>query len=187
MTVVDPYAAAPHPGRPDDESGAAWASAGTGPQVLSQHIPWVRDPYDEPPAGLGPWVPQLPDARPPLSPRALTWFGITAVVLLISAAAATVVVVGAAITPELPSLDDRYLGSVRDNSTLTGVDIDDSALVRTGHDVCDSLDQRPTMSNVLGTMHELGAAHGWRDDDVAAVVGSAIGAYCPRHIGVLGS
>ncbi len=186
MTVVDPHATAPRPGRPDDPSGAPWVTAGTGPQGLSLHIPWVRDPY-EPPAGLGPWVPPLPDARPPLSPRALTWFGVAAVALLIGVAATTVAVVGAAITPELPSLDDRYLGSVRDNSTLTGVDIDDSALVRTGHDVCASLDRRPTMSNVMGTMRELGTVHGWRDDDVAAVVGSAIGAYCPRHIGVLGS
>ena len=85
----------------------------------------------------GPWVPPLPDAPPPLSPRALTWFGVAAVTLMISAAAATVVMIDSAVArAELPSLDERYLGSVRDNSTLTGRDVDDDALIRTGHDVC---------------------------------------------------
>ena len=166
MTVVDPRSAtqtAVHPSLP---------------------APWPRRP-DEPPAGLGPWVPPLPEPRPPLSPRALTWFGIAAVVLLISAAAATALLVAAAGTPQSPSVDTRYLGSVRGNSTLSGLDIDDDALVRTGHDVCRTVDQRPTVSNVLGTMHELGRTNGWNANDVAAVVGSAIGAYCPRHIAVL--
>jgi hypothetical protein len=161
MTVVDPRTATPGSGRP---GSARWV---------------------EPPAGLGPWVPPLPDARPPLSPRAITWFGIAAVVLLISAAAATVVMIEAAIATEPPALDARYLDSVRTHSTLTDLDIDDGALVRIGHAVCAGLDRHPGVATVLGTMHELGGTRGWSDDDVAAVVGSALGAYCPGHIPVL--
>jgi hypothetical protein len=159
MTVVDPRAATARPGPP------------TG-QVV--------------PAPRSPWTPPLPDARSPLSRRALTWLGIVALLLLISAAAATVVVTESALAHRLPSLDDRYLASVRDNSTLTGLDVDDEVLIRTGHGVCAALDRRPLLSTVLGAMAELGRTERWREDDVAAVIGSAIGAYCPRHIPVLG-
>jgi hypothetical protein len=158
MTVVDPRAALAHPGPP------------------------ARGPV---PAQRTPSVPPLPDARSPLSPRVLTWFGIAALLLLVSTAAATVVMTDSALAHRLPSLDDRYLASVRDNSTLTGHDIDDDALVRTGHEVCATLDRRPTLSTVLTTMTELGRTQRWRGDDVAAVIGSAIGAYCPRHISIL--
>jgi Protein of unknown function (DUF732) len=148
--------------------------------------PRPRQPEGESPAGLGPWVPPLPPSRPALSARALTWLGIVAVLLLISAAAATAVLVaGAAGPPASPSLDARYLGSVRGNSTLTGVDIDDDRLVRAGHEICGIVDRRPTISTVLGMMQQIGRAQRWSDDDVAAVVGSAIGAYCPRYIAVL--
>jgi hypothetical protein len=34
-------------------------------------------------------------------------------------------------------------------------------------------------------MQQIGDAQRWSDGDVAAVVGSAIGAYCPRYIAVL--
>ena len=137
------------------------------------------------PIGPTSWFPPLPDARPPLSPRALTWFGVAALILLISAAATTVVMIDSAVPRQLPSLDDRYLGSVRANSTLTGGVVDDDTLIRTGHDVCAAVDRRPTLSTVLGAMTELSRTQRWREDDVAAVVGSAIGAYCPRHVPLL--
>jgi hypothetical protein len=158
MTVIDPRAAPAHPGP---------SAAGSVP------------------APRAPRVPPLPDARSPLSSRALTWFGITALLLLISAAAATVVLTESALAHRLPSLDDRFLASVRDNSTLTGRDIDDDALVRAGHEVCVTLDRRPTLSTVLSTMAELERTQRWRGDDVAAVIGSAIGAYCPQHVPIL--
>jgi len=47
--------------------------------------------------------------EPPLSPRAMTWFGIAAVVLLIGAAAALVVMVAVATEPDPTSTDGRYL------------------------------------------------------------------------------
>jgi hypothetical protein len=109
-----------------------------------------------------------------------------AVLLLISAAAATAVLVAdASRPPASTSLDARYLGSVRGNSTLTGADIDDDTLVRAGHEICGIVDRRPTVSTVLGMMQQIGHAKRWSDGDVAAVVGSAIGAYCPRYIAVL--
>ena len=41
---------------------------------------------------------------------------------------------------------------------------------------------RAPSERLAGAMRELAATNGWGDNDVAAVVGSAIGAYCPRHI-----
>ena len=136
--------------------------------------------------GSQPWFPPLPEVRPALSSPARCWLAIAAVLAMIGTAAAAVAVVGAALSvPPLPVPDGRYLGSVRANSTLTVADIDDDGLVREGRAVCATLDRRPSTATVLATMHELGEVNGWADDDVAAVVGSAIGAYCPRHIPVL--
>ena len=75
---------------------------------------------------------------------------------------------------------------MRGNSTLTGADIDDDTLVRTGHEICGIA--RPAADDLDRAGHDAAssaARSGWSDDDVAAVVGSAIGAYCPRHIAVL--
>lgn len=167
MLVVDPRSAARHPEQ-------------------SALPPAPRQPEGSLSAGPGPWVPPLPPSRPALSARALSCFGIVAVLLLISAAAATAVLVADAAGPSAsPSLDARYLGSVRGNSTLTGADIDDDTLVRAGHEICGIVDRRPTISTVLGMMQLIGHAQRWSDSDVAAVVGSAIGAYCPRYIAVL--
>jgi Protein of unknown function (DUF732) len=143
--------------------------------------------FHEPPAGLGPWIPPLPAADPRLSPRATTWFGIVAVTLIIAAAAAIAVVIGAATAPVLSRSDGLYLGSVRDNSGLTSIEINDVDLMETGHEVCGLLDRRPSVSEVVALMQELGSSNGWNDEDVAAVVGSAIGAYCPRHMALVGA
>jgi hypothetical protein len=168
MTVTDPRTESPCPARPEVAQGPGTA-------------------LDEPPAGLGPWVPPLPEPEPHLSPRALTWFGIVAVALMIGAAAAVAVVIGSASTPSLSRSDELFLGSVRQNSGLTGDEIGDQALVATGHGVCDALDERPAITSVLLTMRDLRVSRGWSDGDVAAVVGSAIGAYCPRHMALVGA
>jgi Protein of unknown function (DUF732) len=79
------------------------------------------------------------------------------------------------------------LSSTRDPplAILTDADIDDDTLVRAGHEICGIVDRRPAISTVLGMMQQIGHAQRWSDNDVAAVVGSAIGAYCPRYIEVL--
>jgi hypothetical protein len=157
--------------------------AGAGPHRTAL---WGAISPGEAPAGLGPWVPPLPAGQPQLSARAVTWFGIIAVTLIIAVAAAVAVVIGAATAPQLSRSDGLYLGSVRENSGLSRLEIGDDELVATGRAVCIALDRHPSTSGVFGTMTQLGVRHGWNDSDVAAVVGSAIGAYCPRHIALVG-
>jgi hypothetical protein len=116
----------------------------------------------------------------------LTRLGAVALVLLVAAAAAMAVAIGAArSTADSAGLDSLYLGSVRDNSGLLAVDVSDAVLVDAGHSVCDGIDRRPSMQGVVTEMHALGRSSGWSGEDVAAVVGSAIGAYCPRYVGVV--
>ncbi len=165
MTLIDPRAESAFPALPQ----ARWA------------------PTAEPPAGLGPWVPPLPEPDPRLSPRATTWLGIVAVTLIIACAVAVAVVIGAATTAHVSRSDGMYLDSVRDNSGLTGIEISDVDLMDAGHEVCGVLDRRPSVSTVVTTMQQLGSSHGWTDDDAAAVVGSAIGAYCPQHMALVGA
>lgn len=179
MTVTD---SSPGPSSPDPESAVPAPADGPFPGRGA----CLCD--GEPPAGLGPWVPPLPRPEPQLSARMLTWLGAVALVLIIAAAAAVAVVIGSATsTADSPDLDALYLGSVRDNSGLRAVDVSDAVLVDTGHSVCGTLDERPSMLGVVTEMRALARSFGWNDDDVAAVVGSAIGAYCPRHVGVVSS
>jgi hypothetical protein len=109
-------------------------------------------------------------------------------VLIIAAAAALAVMIGSArSTAGSSELDSLYLGSVRENSGLRAVDVSDAVLVDTGHSVCDAIDRLPSMQGVVTEMQALGRSSGWSGGDVAAVVGSAIGAYCPRYVGVVSS
>lgn len=172
-------ARAAHPARSTQAARPVQAARPAEP--VRAHAPLA----DEPPAGLGPWVPQLPEPERQLTPRVLTCFAVAGVVLLIGAAAAIALVLGAASAPLASDADALYLGSVRDNSGLTPTDVSDAVLVDTGHDVCGALEEQPSMLRVLSTMRSLGASHGWDDDDVAAVVGSAIGAYCPQFVPVV--
>jgi hypothetical protein len=174
MTVTDPCPGAPRHARSEIEMEIPIQ----GGPVLGHHGP---------PAGLGPWVPTLPEPEPQLSARALVWIGAVAVTLIIGLAAAVAVVIGSTAEPARTKADGLYLGSVRDNSSLTSTDVNDDILVRTGHAVCETLDRRPAVTTVLDTMRELGTSYGWGDGDVAAVVGSAIGAYCPRHMTLVGA
>ena len=211
MSLVEPRTGSPRHARPGSPAGPvtrtrrsapAQATAPTlqpTPQPASAQaaIPMQVGPHSaprwgmispgEPPAGLGPWTPPLPAPAPPLSARATTWLGIVAVTLVIAAGTAIGVVIGVSTAPELSRSDGLYLGSVRNNSGLSRLDISDDDLVRTGHGVCAALDAQPSTSAVFGTMEQLGVTNGWTDDDVAAVVGSAIGAYCPRHLALVGT
>ncbi len=185
MTVSDPCTTSHRPTHPGDELDTARTHFP--PSGVDHAPPWSGQQcgqlsYHEPPAGLGPWIPPLPTPEPPLSPHTLTWLGIAAGTVLIGAAAAIAVMIGVAAAPVRTGSDVLYLDSVRNNSALTTMDVSDADLIGTGHAVCTTLDARPSTSSVLDTMQELGASNHWADDDVAAVVGSAIGAYCPRHI-----
>jgi len=176
------------PGCPQPARPPASAQAAIPMQVGPHPAPrWGMISPGEPPAGLGPWTPPLPAPAPPLSARATTWLGIVAVTLIIAAGTAIGVVIGASTAPDLTRSDGLYLGSVRDNSGLSRLDISDDDLVRTGRGVCAALDAQPSTSAVFGTMEQLGVTNGWTDDDVAAVVGSAIGAYCPWHLALVGT
>jgi Protein of unknown function (DUF732) len=186
MTVVDPRTESAFQALPEPRQAPT-----VEPPAETRPAPSGAPRHDldlhEPPAGLGPWIPPLPEPDPRLSPRAATWFGIVAVTLIIACAAAIAVVIGAATAPSLSRSDGLYLDSVRDHSGLTSFEISDVDLMDTGHEVCGELDRRPSMSSVVTAMQQLGSSHGWNDDDVAAVVGSAIGAYCPRHMALVGA
>lgn len=183
MTRIDPRAEPSGPSWPGRPEPVVPHQIGPTEIIPIQAGPrWATITPGEPPAGLGPWVPPLPAAPPALSARAVTWFGVVAVTLIIAVAAAVAVMIGAATAPALTRTDGEYLGSVRDNSGLTRLEIGDDELVQTGRAVCVALDRQPSTSGVFGTMTQLALRHGWNDNDVAAVVGSAIGAYCPRHI-----
>lgn len=155
-------------------------------------IPWPRhgDPgrrahQGEPPAGLGPWVPPLPGPQPGLSWKVGALLA-TAVIVLV---AGTVTVVGtdvqqAATRQAVASVDSRYVDSVRANSTLTAVS--DTDLVTAGHTVCTTLDAHPTRLGLFGSLDTLTDANGWSAGDAAAIVGSAVGVFCPEHRPLLG-
>jgi Protein of unknown function (DUF732) len=138
----------------------------------------------EPPAGLGPWVPPLPAPERGLSRAA----GACLAVLVLAVVAVTAVVVstGMRSTVAASSLDTTYVTSVRDNSTITSRDASDADLVGEGHAVCDALDANPSRLGVTTVFGALTRATGWASSDAAAVVGSAIGAYCPQHRTLIG-
>jgi len=131
-----------------------------------------------------PWrdEPSSPGLPRPYSVPA--WAGIGAVLLMIATAAVLVVRVGLG-SPGPNSVDGHFLGSVHRHTQLAGLGTTDHELVRTGLAVCGTLDRAPSTFTVLASMYQLTMTNRWNNGDAAAVVGSAIGAYCPQHIALV--
>jgi len=167
-----------------DVAGRFSRPAGYGPRA---GVPVPFGFPGEPPAGLGPWVPPLPTPERGLSRTA----GACLAVLVLAVVAVTAVVVsmglrGMPVASGESSLDTVYVTSVRANSTLTTRDAGDADLVGEGHAVCDALDANPSLTGVNAVFGALTRTTGWSSSDAAAVVGSAIGAYCPQHRTLIG-
>lgn len=173
MTLADARPAGPRHALPEP-STSAWFERYT-PAVPAQRVP-------EPPAGLGPWVPALPAPEPILSRRVWAWIGTVAVALVLG----TTALVAVGVHGKVTATETTYVASVRANSSLTAVDVTDGELVADGRAVCSTLDAHPSRSALIGAFATLTQTTGWSADDAAAVVGSAIGAFCPQHRALIG-
>jgi hypothetical protein len=157
-------------------------------RVAGGLVPEQRGPVDhllfEPPAGLGPWVPPLPEPTAGLSRRTGTALVAAAVVMLLALAGITAYALHTAPTTSVAA-NALYLAAVRDHSTLTSADATDADLLGVGGEVCSALDDHPSRTGVIGALITLRTTTGWSRADSATVVASAVGAYCPAYADLL--
>jgi hypothetical protein len=82
--------------------------------------------------------------------------------------------------PDLPDTPEEiYLTVVRPELPIAT----DSELLTAGHAVCTTLDQTtaPDASALTGLALGLNNAYGWPIESTGAVIGSAVGSFCPEY------
>lgn len=120
-------------------------------------------------------MPPLPVPQPGLSRTTGSMLAGFVIALVIG----TSIVVGLEVRASTTSPESTYLASIRAHATLTGVSEVD--LVRAGQAVCSAVAARPTRVGLIGAFIRLGASTGWSSNDAAAIVGSAVEAFCPQY------
>lgn len=103
----------------------------------------------------------------------------TTVIRLAACAAAGAIAAGIFVPPAHadPVADSVYLSGLDDAGVRYSSERD---AIRTGHTVCDSIAAQPSAATVL-TMYRTAIGNGFTDDQAAAIVGGAMGAYCHEY------
>lgn len=81
----------------------------------------------------------------------------------------------------IPSTDELYVAQLRDDNPSLS-DVSDEQLISLGQEICSAFDRGVTFDEVA----QITVDNGFSPENGGWMIGTAIGAYCPEHEGVIG-